>query len=152
MIDNLQGYSFTTEVAPPQFAHMVDWLLSWRKRDESMNFSVLLIEFVNVADLGDMLGAKLAMALIKRTASEIQDALRNTDMLTRTRVSCFWVLLPNGRPDIVLRKLEPVIAAARADGMDASQLRVRKFVTPDDLENDISTSLDIFMHMQSISK
>jgi 3',5'-cyclic AMP phosphodiesterase CpdA len=63
-------------------------------------------------------------------------------------VSSFWVLLPNGAPDIVLQKLEPILAAARQDGMDATQLRIRKLVIPGDVADDVSAP-ELFRQMQA---
>ena len=147
MLQNLQDYTFNSEVSPKNFAHMVDWLLHWRKRDAELDFSLVLIDFKNPSELGNTLGAKRAMDLIKRVGNEIESALRTTDLLTRTRVSSFWVLLPKGLPDIVLKKLEPIIFAAQQDGMNASQLVVRKLVVPADLGDNDTSAPDLFKRM-----
>ena len=147
MLERLRDYAYKSEIPPEHFAHMTDWLLNWRKRDAGLSFSLVLIDFRNPSELGNVLGAKYAMELIKRVGSEIESALRVTDLLCRTHVSCFWVLLPNGVPDIVLQKLEPILAAARQDGMDATQLRIRKLVVPDDVA-ELTTAADRFRRMQ----
>jgi|WetSurMetagenome_2_1015567.scaffolds.fasta_scaffold66946_5 hypothetical protein len=152
MLQNLDGYTFNSEVPPEHFAHMVDWLLHWRKRNAELDFSLVLIDFKNPSELGNALGAKRAMDLVKRVGSEIENALRTTDLLTRTRVSCFWVLLPKGLPDIVLKKLEPILSAAQQDGMDASQLVIRKLVVPTDLAGNDATALDLFKRMLMIER
>jgi GGDEF domain-containing protein len=148
MLEYLRDYAYKSEVPPEQFAYLTDWLLNWRKRDAGMAFSLVLIDFRNPAELGNVLGAKYAMELIKRVGHEIDTALRATDLLCRTHVSAFWVLLPNGAPDIVLQKLEPILAAARQDGMDATQLRIRKLVIPGDVADDVSAS-ELFRQMQA---
>lgn len=148
MLEHLKGYTFKSEVSPEHFAHMTDWLLSWRKRDVGLAFSLVLIDFKNPSELGNALGAKYAMELIRRIGSEIESALRSTDLLCRTHVSNFWVLLPNGAPDIVLQKLEPILAAARQDGMDATQLLVRKLLVPGDVADDVN-AVDLFRQMQA---
>ena len=147
MLEYLRDYACKSEIPPEHFAHMTDWLLNWRKRDASLSFSLVLIDFRNPSDLGNVLGAKYAMELIKRVGNEIETALRVTDLLCRTHVSSFWVLLPNGVPDIVLQKLEPILAAARQDGMDATQLRIRKLVVPDDVAES-TTAAELFRRMQ----
>lgn len=127
---------------------MTDWLLQWRKRDPELNFSLVLIDFRNPSELGNALGAKYAMELVRRVGNEINHALRHTDIFSRTRVSSYWVLLPNGDPDIVLSKLEPILSAARADGMDATQLHVRKLSIPGDNAGDV-TAAELLTQMQS---
>lgn len=147
MLEYLRDYAYKSEIPPEHFAHMTDWLLNWRKRDAGLSFSLVLIDFRNPSELGNVLGAKYAMELIKRVGNEIESALRVTDLLCRTHVSSFWVLLPNGVPDIVLQKLEPILAAARQDGMDATQLRIRKLVVPDDVAES-TTAADLLRRMQ----
>lgn len=147
MLEYLREYAYKSEIPPEHFAHMTDWLLQWRKRDAGMAFSLVLIDFRNPSELGNVLGAKYAMELIKRVGHEIDNALRTTDLLCRTHVSSFWVLLPNGLPDRVLQKLEPILAAARQDGMDATQLRIRKLVVPGDAAEG-ATAADLFRQMQ----
>jgi GGDEF domain-containing protein len=148
MLEYLREYAYKCEIPPEHFAHMTDWLLLWRKRDPGMAFSLVLIDFRSPAELGNVLGAKYAMELIKRVGHELDAALRATDLLCRTHVSCFWVLLPHGAPDMVLQKLEPILAAARQDGMDATQLRIRKMVIPGDLADDVSAA-ELFRQMQA---
>lgn len=148
MLEHLREYAYRCEIPPEHFAHMTDWLLQWRKRDPGMAFSLVLIDFRSPTELGNVLGAKYAMELIKRVGHEIDAALRATDLLCRTPVSCFWVLLPQGAPDMVLQKLEPILAAARQDGMDATQLRIRKLVIPDDGADDL-TATELFRRLQA---
>lgn len=148
MLEYLKEYAYKSEVPPEHFAHMTDWLLNWRKRDGGLVFSLVLIDFKNPSELGNELGAKYAMELVRRVGHEIDSALRTTDLLCRTHVSSFWVLLPNGAPDIVLQKLEPILAAARQDGMDATQLRIRKLVIPGDVAGDVSAA-ELFRQMQA---
>ncbi len=127
---------------------MTDWLLQWRKRDPDLNFSLVLIDFNSPSELGNALGAKYAMELVQRVGNEINHALRHTDIFSRTRVSSYWVLLPKGDPDIVLSKLEPILSAARSDGMDATQLHVRKLSIPGDNAGDV-TAAELLTQMQS---
>jgi len=148
MLEYLKEYAYKSEVPPEHFAHMTDWLLHWRKRDTGLTFSLVLIDFTNPSELGNVLGAKYAMELVRRVGHEIDNALRTTDLLCRTHVSNFWVLLPNGEPDIVLQKLEPILSAARRDGMDATQLRVRKLGIPTDIASDVSAA-ELFRQMQT---
>jgi GGDEF domain-containing protein len=148
MLEYLREYAYKCEIPPEHFAHMTDWLLQWRKREPGMVFSLVLIDFRNPSELGNVLGAKYAMELIKRVGHEIDIALRATDLLCRTHVSSFWVLLPHGAPDMVLQKLEPILAAARQDGMDATQLRIRKLMIPGDVADDVSAA-ELFRQMQS---
>jgi hypothetical protein len=144
----LKDYTFKNEVPPEHFVHMTDWLLQWRKRDPDLNFSLVLIDFRNPSELGNALGAKYAMELVRRVGNEINHALRHTDLFSRTRVSSYWVLLPKGDPDIVLSKLEPILSAARMDGMDATQLYVRKLNIPGDNAGDV-TAAELFTQMQA---
>jgi GGDEF domain-containing protein len=148
MLEHLREYAYKCEIPPEHFAHMTDWLLQWRKRDAGMAFSLVLIDFRNPSELGNVLGAKYAMELIKRVGNEIDTALRATDLMCRTHVSSFWVLLPQGAPDMVLQKLEPILAAARQDGMDATQLRIRKLTIPGEVADDV-TAAELFRQMQA---
>ena len=148
MLEHLREYAYASEIPPEHFAHMTDWLLKWRKRDAGMSFSLVLIEFRNPSELGNELGAKYALELVKRIGHEIDAALRATDLLCRTHVSCFWILLPQGAPELVLQKLEPILTAARQDGMDATQMRIRKLVVPGDVADDMSAA-ELFRRIQA---
>jgi len=148
MLEYLQEYSYKSEVSPDHFTHMTDWLLNWRRRDPDMSFSLVLIDFKDPTALGNALGAKYAMDLLKRVTSEINGALRTTDLLCRTRISCFWVLLMKSEPAIVLNKLEPILSAARQDGMGASQLQIDTILVPRDVADDV-TATELFMHLQT---
>lgn len=148
MLEYLKEYTYKCEVTPEHFAHMIDWLLLWQKRGPGISFALVLIDFKDPAALGNALGAKYARDLLKRIGSEIDGTLRTTDLLCRTRVSCFWVLLPKGEPDIVLNKLAPILDAARRDGMDATQLHIDKVVVPRDVASDI-TAAELFTHLQT---
>ncbi|MCX8085330.1 MAG: hypothetical protein N3C63_00375 [Rhodocyclaceae bacterium] len=148
MLEHLKDYAYQREVSPEHFVHMVDWLLQWRKRDPALGFSLVLIDFKDPTALGNALGAKYAMDLVKRIEAEIQGALRTTDLLSRTRVSCFWILLPKGEPSIVLDKLAPILDAARRDGLDATQLNIVKVVVPRDIASDV-TAAELIEHLQT---
>lgn len=139
----LKDYEFNQEVSAEYFAYMTDWLLNWHRRDSSMTFSVVLIDFNEPAALGNALGAAYAMDLIRRLGREVASNLRSTDLLCRVRASTFWVLLPQGSPSIVLNKIEPILAAAREDGLAASQLLIGKISVPEDMHANI-TALELF--------
>ena len=143
MRNHLNGYSYTQEVSPEQLAHMLDWSLRWHRRNETATFSLVLIDFHDPSALGNSLGAAYAMDLVRRVGREISSVLRSTDLFCRVRVSSFVVLLPQGSPSIVLNKIEPVLAVARADGLDASQMHIAKIAVPDDLVSE-KTAVDLF--------
>jgi GGDEF domain-containing protein len=128
----IKDYQYRQEIAPEQFAHMTDWLLAWQQRNPAFGFSLVMIEFTDTTALGDALGAAYAHDLIKRIGREIADVLRTTDLFCRIRAASYLVLLPQGAPEIVLNKLEPILAAARHDGLDASHLHIAKLVVPQD--------------------
>jgi GGDEF domain-containing protein len=139
----LKDYSFKQEVSPKKIAHMTDWLLQWHLRDNSFEFSLVLIDFQDPAALGDALGAAHAMNLIYRIGDNVAEVLRPTDMFCRTQVSSFLVLLPQGVPDMVLSKIEPVLAVARDDGLDESHLTIGKLSIPVDRKQEAS-ALELF--------
>lgn len=145
MREHLQEYRYSQHVSPEIFAHQTDWLLHWQSRDPAgpILFSLVLIDFVSPEELGDALGAPYAMQLIQQVDRSLGDALRSTDLLCRTHVSRFWVLLPHGAPGIVLNKLEPILAQARANGLDATHLRIATLALPKDL-NGASSALELF--------
>ncbi|MDP1525903.1 MAG: diguanylate cyclase [Rhodocyclaceae bacterium] len=147
MLTYLKDYTYKSEVSPEYFAHMTDWLLNWCRRETGMSFSLVLIDFKNPSALGDVLGAKYAMDLVKRVGKEIESSLRATDLLCRTRVSSFWVLLPKGEPGIVLKKLDPILSAAQMDGLDATQLHIRKLQIPGEVATGV-TATELFRQMQ----
>jgi hypothetical protein len=139
----LKDYTFKQEISPKKIAHMTDWMLQWHLRDNTFDFSLVLIDFQDPAALGDALGAAHAMNLIYRIEHEINNLLRPTDMFSRTQVSTFLVLLPQGAPEIVLNKIEPILAAAGDDGLDETHLHIGKLYIPADLKRETS-ALDLF--------
>jgi GGDEF domain-containing protein len=151
MHGHLSDYECQQEVSPENFAHKIDWLLKWRERDKTMEFSLVLIAFQEPSALGNALGAAGAMNLIRRVGREVSSVLRNTDLLCRTRVSSFWVLLPQGAPSIVLNKMEPILDAARADGLDATHLHIGKLSIPEDLNGSTSAE-ELFVRLRGGKK
>lgn len=149
MLEFLKDYTYKTEVMPEHFAHMTDWHLCWRKREPALTFSLVVIDFKDPEALGRELGAKYAMDLLRRIGTEIDSTLRTTDLLCRTRVSCFWVLLPNGEPDIVLTKLMPILEAAKKDGLDVTKLHVGKISVSEDFANDV-TAAELFLRLKAV--
>lgn len=150
MREHLKEYRYSQHVSPELFAHQADWLLHWQSRDEAVPilFSLVLIDFVSPEELGNALGAPYAMRLIQEVDRGLGDALRSTDLLCRTHVSRFWVLLPHGSPGNVLGKLEPILAKARADGLDATHLRVATLTLPKDLRGETS-AIELFDRLAS---
>ena len=151
MLNHITHYTYQNEVSPERFAFMADWLLRWNKRDGGLEFSLVLIDFKSPVELGNALGAKRAMDLILRVGQEIDQSLRATDLLCRARASTFWVLLPKGAPDIVLQKLDPILYAARRDGLDATQLDIRTAIYPEELA-DCHSAHDMFGRMQDTAR
>lgn len=149
MLECLKNYEYKSEVPPEVFAHMTDWHLCWRKREPNTTFSLVLIDFKDPATLGSVLGAKYARDLLRHISNEIESTLRNTDLLCRTRVSCFWILLPNGEPDLVLNKLEPILTAAKEDGLDVTHLHVGKLHISGDFANDV-TAAELFLRLKAV--
>lgn len=147
MREHLSGYKFEQEVSPDAFAYQTDWMLRWCARDKSMAFSLVLIDFHEPTALGNALGSVYAMNLIRRVGRELAETLRCTDLFCRIRVSSFWVLLPQGSPSIVLNKIEPLLAAARADGLAASALRTSKLSIPEDLRGEVS-AVELFDRLE----
>ncbi|MDK9715121.1 MAG: hypothetical protein OEL86_13650 [Sulfuritalea sp.] len=146
MHDHLSNYTFKQEVSPDTFAYQTDWMLRWHARDRQMTFSLVLIDFHEPAALGNALGAPYAMNLLRRVGREVTETLRCTDLFCRSRVSSFWVLLPQGHPNIVLNKIEPILSAARADGLEASAMRTSKLSVPEDLNGEAS-ALELFKRL-----
>ncbi len=144
----LSDYTYEQEVPPEKLAFMTDWMLRWHNRNKDFSFSLVLIEFQDTNALGNALGAAYAMNLIRRVSREVTEVLRNTDMFCRARVSSFYVLLPQGAPSIVLNKIEPILAAARADGLEASQLHIGKLSIPEDLNGETS-ALDLLNRLRA---
>lgn len=64
-------------------------------------------------------------------------------------MSCFWVLLPNGEPDIVLGKLAPILSAAKEDGLDATKLHVGKISVSQTISNDV-TAAQLFLRLKTV--
>jgi GGDEF domain-containing protein len=142
MREHLQEYRYSQHVSPELFAHQTDWLLRWQGRDQAVPnvFSLLLFDFLSPEKLGDALGAPYAMQLIEQVDHRLGEALRSTDLLCRTHVSRFWVLLPHGAPGTVLGKLEPILSQARAEGLNATHLRIATLTLPKDLNGETSAS------------
>ncbi|HXA47950.1 MAG TPA: diguanylate cyclase [Burkholderiaceae bacterium] len=139
----LKDYAFKQEISPKKIAHMTDWMLEWHRRDSAFNFSLVLIDFQDPAALGDALGAAHAMNLIYRIGDKVTEVLRPTDMFCRVQVSSFLVLLPQGAPELILSKIEPVLAVAREDGLDESHLNIGKLSIPTDLKRE-TTAVELY--------
>jgi GGDEF domain-containing protein len=143
MREHLSNYRFGQEVSPEVFAHQTDWMLRYYARDQTRGFSLVMIDFHEPTALGNALGAAYAMTLLRRVGREVAEALRSTDLYCRIRVGSFFVLLPQGSPSIVLNKIEPLLATARADGLESSAMRTSMVSVPEDLQGEAS-ALDLF--------
>ena len=88
LLDNLNY------VRPHHFEALVDWLLALCRRHREERFSLLGIRLRNIETLTDQLGRHRVAELIDGFAVRLREAIRRTDLSTRSSQRNLWLLLP----------------------------------------------------------
>ncbi len=81
-------------IRPQFFETLVDWLMALCRRYPQEFFSLLGIRLSNVLELTDRIGRYRTSELVDEFAVRLRDAIRKTDLTTRTSQRTLWILLP----------------------------------------------------------
>jgi GGDEF domain-containing protein len=110
-------------VVPNYFRHMLDWAIVTRARHEAFHFELMLIEFLNTAELIDHRGASRTFLLLDEFARRLQELLRESDVLTRTDEQRMWLFLPYTSTAGITQRLQKGLS--ELDTRDGPALKVR---------------------------
>jgi len=126
-------------VKPQFFEDMVDWLLALCRRYADERFSLIGIRLTNVLELTDHVGRHRVTELLDEFARRLREAIRGTDVSTRTSERTLWLLLPKTGPagcKVLLRRLEDIRKDTRQpDGVEI-ELEAVTFSAPADMVAD----------------
>lgn len=110
-------------VVPSYFRHMTDWMLVTARRHRELHAGLVLVDFLNAADLVERLGTSKTFLLLDEFATRLREMLRASDVTTRTSEGQLWLLLPFTPPDGVIKKLQDLLAQTRP--IDGVSLQAR---------------------------
>lgn len=111
-------------VALPYFRHMTDWMMVTARRHHELHASLVLVDFLNAAELIERLGAKKTFLLLDEFATRLREMLRASDVTTRTSEAQLWLLLPFTPAEGVMKKLRDLLAQTQAGDGQPLQARV----------------------------
>jgi GGDEF domain-containing protein/Zn-finger nucleic acid-binding protein len=124
-------------VAPNYFRLMLDWGIVTQARHKELQFSLIMIDFINANEMIEVNGAARTFLILDELASRLRELLRNTDITTRTSETLLWVFLPfssgAGFAARVERLLEEITPK---NGATAVRAHIRHIETPGDLEKE----------------
>lgn len=81
-------------IRPQFFESLVDWLMAICDRHDEEHFSLLGIRLRNILQLTDRIGRYRTSEVVDEFALRLREAIRKTDLTTRTSQSILWILLP----------------------------------------------------------
>lgn len=103
-------------IRPQFFESLVDWLMAICNRHGEERFSLLGIRLSNILELTDRIGRYRTSELVDEFASRLREAIRKTDLTTRTSRSILWILLPktdHASCRVLVSRLEKIRANTR---------------------------------------
>lgn len=92
--ESFASLDLVNHVVPNYFRHLVDWALATQARHAEFGFGLMLIEFLNAAELVEAHGASRAFLMIDEFARRLHELLRQSDVSTRTTEERLWLFLP----------------------------------------------------------
>jgi hypothetical protein len=133
---------YTNHIGPPHFRQVLLWSVSTRHRYQAMNFGVLLIEFMNAAELVVQLGAARVHRMLEEFTLRMRQDLRATDITSLDTAERLWVMLPHATPDVTEKRLLDKAAALRPSGGPGFAVRLKSYhASRDMLKGDDSDSI-----------
>lgn len=120
-------------VVPAYFQHLLGWLMLTGRRHPELSFGLIRIEFPNLGEIITRLGATRGFMLLDEFARRLREALRASDVSTRTAEDHLLVLLPFTPPEQVAGKLEEALAAVDGQRPTRLQARLRLLAWPRDI-------------------
>lgn len=104
-------------LALDKFSHTLEWLLALQGRYPNLiQFGIIHVEFHNRQRLGQLYGAKDAMAMLTKLTSDLRQKFRKTDLVARLGMD-FWILVPYTEPDTVTEKVHTLVELASQAGL-----------------------------------
>lgn len=81
-------------VVPNYFRTVLDWALATQARHAELRFALVVIDFVNAAEVIEALGASRTYLMLDELARRLREIMRASDLTTRTSDRVLWFLLP----------------------------------------------------------
>jgi GGDEF domain-containing protein len=81
-------------IRPQFFEALLDWLMAVCRRHSEELFSLIGIRLRNILELTDSIGRYRTSELVDEFAFRLREAIRKTDLTTRTSQRTLWILLP----------------------------------------------------------
>jgi GGDEF domain-containing protein len=121
------------DVLPNVFSYLVDWAVHTQSRHAQFNFSLVLLEFSNLAELIAAHGGPRAYTLLDEAGRRLRETLRQTDISTRTDNNLLWVFMPFASADGAVARLRKVVADLTPPGGAALAIRLATLEGPRDI-------------------
>jgi GGDEF domain-containing protein len=123
-------------IRPQFFESLVDWLMAICRRHPEERFSLVGIRFRNMLELTDRIGKYRTAELVDEFALRLREAIRRTDLTTRTSRHTLWILLPKTDCPacrILVDRFEDIRKDTRQPGGEAIEYDIVTFSAPMDM-------------------
>ena len=131
--ESFAALELANHVVPNYFRHMVDWALATQLRHGEFGFGLMLIEFLNAAELVEAHGASRAFLMIDEFARRLHELLRQSDVSTRTTEERLWLFLPFSSAAGLAARVEALVQAQRPVEGPPMRLRLRHLQAPQEV-------------------
>jgi GGDEF domain-containing protein len=114
-----------------RFTTVLEWLMCLTQRQpQAISYGLIHVRFHDTQRLGAAYGAKEALTMLIKLASELRHTFRKYDLVAREGMD-FWILVPNTTPDAVAEKVATLVELASDNGLDVVDRDVAVFSLPD---------------------
>ncbi len=123
-------------IAPSFFQTILDWMLALCRRHSEERFSLIGIRVVNILELTERIGRHRMGELLDEFALRLREAIRATDLTTRTSQWVLWLLLPKTDKagcEVLLQRLREIAKNSRQPEGVAIELDMVSFSAPSDM-------------------
>jgi GGDEF domain-containing protein/DNA-directed RNA polymerase subunit RPC12/RpoP len=131
-------------VAPPFFQTILDWMLALCRRHAEERFSLIGVRVVNILELTERIGRHRMSELLDEFALRLREAIRTTDLTTRTSQWVLWLLLPktdSAGCEVLVQRLREIAKNSRQPEGVGLEIDVVSFSAPSDIVNEEPAAL-----------
>ncbi|MGC9193850.1 MAG: diguanylate cyclase domain-containing protein [Syntrophobacteraceae bacterium] len=131
-------------VAPPFFHTILDWMLALCRRHAEERFSLIGIRVVNILELIERIGRHRMGELLDEFALRLREAIRTTDLTTRTSQWVLWLLLPKTDTagcEVLVQRLRDIAKNSQQPEGVGIEIGMVSFSAPSDIINEEPAAL-----------
>lgn len=129
-------------VVPGQFRQLLGWSSNTQRRYRAFEFSVVLVEIGNTAELLEHYGSHRVSLMLTEFGERLRHVIRDCDVSSNDSLERIWLLLPSTAPDTTAARLAQLARATEHAAGPLLEVKVRTFHSPRDMgEHDDSRTI-----------